>query len=467
MATLPVAAWLRDAIRRAPDQPEPVQLLADLLLSQKQYAQALPVYLQLLDRFGLRAAPNLLHAGFCEEQAGHVERAAALYREAVAEDASLVEAHVDLAGVLWRLEDFEGALLHARHAVRLAPEEPYAQRILGTALLQAGRLPEAEGHLRNALQLRPGFDVARLDLALTLLLAGRLEEGFALYEQRWRDPRIARPAFWRAEGEWPGPREPLAGKTVAVYGEQGRGDVLQFLRYLPRLQALGAKVVAIFPPDVTTLVEESFPGVECLRGDLRVDWHAALLDLAGRLGTTLSTIPAQVPYLRVPKPAQDAWRERLQPWEARVKVGLAWCGSPAQVNNRNRSMPLSSLLPLTTLPGLQFFSLQKEDGGEWTDTAIPPELVDLTAHWTDFADSAAMIDQMDLVITVDTAVAHLAGALGKPVWILLSPNADWRWLQQREDSPWYPTARLFRRAYGEPRSAQVERVWEALVAWRP
>src|SRR5690606_28423746 len=149
--------------------------------------------------------------------------------------------------------------------VELAPQHPYAQRILGTALLHLNRLDEAEAHLRRALELSPGFVLAQVDLAFTLLAAGRLQEGWALWETRWRDTeRLGRPNFWRADREWPGPAVPLAGQALAVYAEQGWGDVLQFLRYLPRLQALGAEVCCVVPPELVTLVEASFPGVPCL-----------------------------------------------------------------------------------------------------------------------------------------------------------------------------------------------------------
>jgi ADP-heptose:LPS heptosyltransferase len=149
-------------------------------------------------------------------------------------------------------------------------------------------------------------------------------------------------------------------------------------------------------------------------------------------------------------------------------VGLAWSGSQAQINNRNRALPLSLFAPLLQRAGVQCFSLQKGDAGAWTDVAPAAQgLVDLTPHWSDFGESAAMIEQLDLVITVDTAIAHLAGALGKPAWILLPPNPDWRWLRDREDSPWYPSARLFRRGFGEPRSAQVQRVLQAFEEWVP
>jgi tetratricopeptide (TPR) repeat protein len=461
-------AWLSDAMRVAPDASEPVQLLADLLLQQKLHAQALPLYLRLLRQFGARSAANWLHAGFCQEQVGDIENAAASYRNALAVAPDLMEAHVDLAGVLWRLEDFEGSLVHAQRAVALAPDHPYARRILGTALLQSNRCEQAATHLRRALELQPDFQLAELDLALALLLAGDLPEGWRWWERRWRDPRLQRPAFFRPDCEWRGPAVPVAGQAIAVYGEQGWGDVLQMLRYLPMLQALGATVHGVFARELVPLVEASFPGVTCLGPgrDLQAQMHAALLDLPGRFGTTLASIPSQVPYLRPPAAARARWGELLQPWAQRVRVGLAWSGSQAQINNRNRALPLSLFAPLLQRAGVQCFSLQKGDAGAWTDVAPAAQgLVDLTPHWSDFGESAAMIEQLDLVITVDTAIAHLAGALGKPAWILLPPNPDWRWLRDRDDSPWYPGARLFRRAHGEPRSAQMERALAALNEW--
>jgi len=464
------AAWLSDAMRLAPAAPEPVQALADVLLAQKQYAQADRLYMQLVQGLGPRSAANLLHAGFCREQVGDVESAAVLYRAALEKEPALVEAHVDLSGVLWRLEDFEGALAHARRAVELAPRHPYALRILGTSLLNLNRLPQAEEQLRRSLELLPGFPLAELDLAFTLLLGGRLPEGWRWYETRWRDPqRIQRPGFWRPETEWPGPSMSLEGKAIAVYAEQGLGDVIQFLRYVPLLQDLGAKVSCVVQPELVPLVESSFADVECLvpGRSLNVHTHVALLDLPARFGTRLETIPSQVPYLRPPEAARMRWSARMAGWASSLKVGLAWSGSLQQVNNRNRAVPLSLLAPLWRQQGVQCFSLQKGDAGAWSDLRpAREELPDLTGDWNDFVDSAAMIEQLDLVITVDTAIAHLAGALGKPVWILLPPNPDWRWLLEREDSPWYPTARLFRREPGEDREAQVGRLLAAFDGWR-
>ena len=392
-----------------------------------------------------------------------------LYREAIAQEPDFMEAHVDLAGVLWRVEDHAGALAHARRAAEIAPQHPYAVRILGTALLHMNQLDEAQVQLRRALQLQPGFPLAAVDLSLALLLAGKLEEGWAQYSARWSDTvRMARPRFYNPALEWQGPqRQPLKGQRIIVYAEQGLGDVIHFIRYVPRLQADGATVVAVVQPELATLLE-SIPGLTCYKpgtDDVVADCHVALLDLPMHYGTTLDNLPAQVPYLKAPAEKVAQWRERLKPWDGKRKVGIAWAGSPVQVNNRNRSMPLSALAPLLDMQGVQCFSLQKGPGGGFTDmTPAAQALVDLTGEWNDFSDSAAMIECLDLVITVDSAVAHLAGALGKPVWVLLAPNPDWRWLLERDDSPWYPTMRLFRRGFGEQRATQVRRISAAMAA---
>lgn len=413
----------------------------------------------------MTAAAQLLRAGFDAEHREALDTAAALYRQALAAQPRMLEAHVNLAGLLWRLEDFDGSLAHANEALALAPEHPYAQRIAGTALMNLNRLDAAERHLRRALQLQPAYPAAQLDLAFTLLGAGRLAEGWEWFGRRWGEGGLSRPAFYRPTHEWPGPGVPLHGQAIAVYGEQGRGDVLQFLRYVPMLQALGARVVAVVRPELVALVESSFPGVACWRpgSSLQVQWHAALMDLPARFGIALERIPAHVPYLRAPDEARARWTARLAGWKDRLKVGIAWSGAAGQANNRNRAMPLSLLLPLARIGGVQCFSLQKEGAGTWTDTvAAAGELVDFGAEWQDFGDTAGFVEQLDLVVTVDTAVAHLAGALGKPVWILLPPNADWRWLLEREDSPWYPSARLFRRGFVAGREEQATRVAQAL-----
>jgi tetratricopeptide (TPR) repeat protein len=498
--TWAAAAWLSDACRVAPQRPELwlalaalllklrregevepllqaalavhpdhaglLRAQADLYLRGKQYSKALPAYAR-LNALNPNDRATLLHYGYCLEHSGEVDPAIVRYREALALDPDFLEAHVDIAGVLWRVGDFEGALRHARKAVELAPDHAYAVRILGTALFNLNRLEEAKVQLRKALELSPEFALAELDLAFALLLGGEMEEGWRMYARRWCDgDRIRRPVFFQEELEWKGPREqPLPGRRIAIYSEQGFGDVIQFIRYAPLMQKDGATVYAVVHPELATLIEDSMQGVLCLNSQRRIeaDHHVALMDLPMHYGTTLETIPLAVPYLQAPEDKVLHWRERLEPWSAKFKIGLAWSGSPRQVNNLNRAMPLGDLMAICGLPGVQCFSLQKAQTGELSELRLPAgELVDFTSEWQDFTDSAAMLQNLDLVITVDTAIAHLAGAMARPVWVMLAPNADWRWLLARADSPWYPTMRLFRREHDEERAAQVARVLQAL-----
>ena len=496
------AAWMSDACRVSPQRPELwldlarllhaqqreaeiepllvaavganpanaqlLQMQGDLYLRHKAYAQALQVYERLYDFIpGERAV--LLNYGYCLEHTGAVEKSVLLYRRAISLFPDFMEAHVDLAGVLWRVEDFHGALDHAQKAVALAPDNAYAVRIVGTAYLNLNQPDEAEKHLRRSLELQPEFSLSEIDLSFTLLLAGKLEEGWRMYARRWRDEeRMKRPAFYNPAMEWKGRTEQsLQGARIAVYAEQGLGDVIQFIRYVRELQADGATVYGVIQQELVPLAEHSFPGFVCLTKDrvLQADIHVALLDLPMHYGTRMENIPASVPYLRAPEGKVHEWAARLPPQDGRLRVGLAWSGSLKQVNNNNRALRLSQLSPLLDMPQLQCFSLQKGDCGVFTDVApAPAQLVDLTRDWHDFNDSAAMIENLDLVITVDTSIAHLAGAMGKEVWVMLGPNADWRWLLGRDDSPWYPTMRLFRRDFGEARAKQVERVVHALHA---
>ncbi|MBI5275685.1 MAG: tetratricopeptide repeat protein [Burkholderiales bacterium] len=457
---------LATGVAANPDNRALLQLHSEALMHTRRYEAALKPYARLRELEDPITRATWLHSGFCLEQVGKVDEAADFYRRALQADPDFMEAHVDLAGVLWRLEDFEGSLVHARRAAELAPDHPYAVRIVGTALLSLNRIAEAEVWLRRSLELKPGFPLAEVDLALALLLDGRLEEGWAWYEKRWNDTsRMQRPSFFVPAREWKGPKlQPLKG-NILVYAEQGLGDVLQFVRYLPMLQRDGGTVRCVVQEELISIIEASFDDVLCLTAGRNFEtyYHVALLDLPMRYGTTLESIPAEVPYLKTTEAKKAGWAERMAPWQGRFKVGLAWSGSHAQVNNRNRAMPLATLKPLLEHPGIQCFSLQKGDAGVYNDhTSEPGQLIDLTGDWKDFTDSAAMMGELDLVITVDTAIAHLAGALARPVWILLGPNADWRWLLEREDSPWYPTARLFRRGFGEQRKAQVKRLMKAL-----
>jgi tetratricopeptide (TPR) repeat protein len=497
------AAWLSDACRVAPNSPalwiqlvqllasqkrEPelegalrsavaansqskqlVEALAEYYLNRKRYADGVQIYPELLV-LDSQDTKTLLHYGFCLEHTHRLPESVQRYREAIALKPDFLEAHVDLAGVLWRMADYEGALHHAQEAMRIDANHPYAVRIHGTALLHLNRLDEAEAELRRALAIKPDFPIAIVDLALLLLLAGKFEEGWQVYERRWQDTdRMTRPAFFRPELEWKGPaQQPVAGKRVVIYAEQGLGDVIHFMRYAKVLQRDGATVYCVIQPELIPLVE-SMPGVICLKHNLHIeaDYHVALLELPLHYRTDLTNIPAEVPYLRAPDDKVAQWRDRLKKWDGQLKVGIAWAGHHIHANHHNRSMALSEFMPLLQIEGVQCFSLQKSDGGVYTDCKPSAEqLVDFTPDWADFTDSAAMVDCLDLVVSIDSAVIHLAAALNKPTWVVLPPNPDWRWLLDRSDSPWYPSMRLVRRAHSEARSAQMARVISQVRHWR-
>ncbi|MBK8070696.1 MAG: tetratricopeptide repeat protein [Ramlibacter sp.] len=462
-----VEPTLRSGVAVNPQSKPLLEALAELILNRKRYSDGVKLYAD-LHAMDDKDSKTLLHYGFCLEHVHRLEESVARYREALAVRPDFLEAHVDLAGVLWRLGDYDGSLAHAQRAVEISPDHPFAVRILGTALLHLNRLDEAEAQLRRALAIKPDFPIAIVDLALLLLLAGRFDEGWQVYERRWTDTdRMNRPAFFRPELEWQGPqKQPVAGKRIVIYAEQGLGDVINFIRYAKVLQADGATVYCVIQPELVPLVE-SMEGVIGLKPNLNIqaDYHVALLELPLHYRTNESNLPNEVPYLHAPVDKVAQWRDKLKKWDGKLKVGITWAGHYVHANHHNRCMPLSEFKPIIEMAGVQCFSLQRSDGERYTDLAFDEsDLVDFTADWTDFTDSAAMIANLDLVISIDSAVVHLAGALGKPVWMVLPPNPDWRWLLERDNSPWYPTMRLFRREHKEARSAQMARVVKELKA---
>jgi tetratricopeptide (TPR) repeat protein len=452
---------LRMGVAANPDSKPMREALAQYSLHGQRYAQGVTLYEDVL-ALDAQDPKALLHSGICLEHTHELQASAQRYQQALVIQPDLLDAHINLAGLLWRLGDYAGSLAHAQAAVRIDSHNAFAVRMLGTSLLHLNRLDEAQAQLRRALELKPDFSVAVIDLAMLLLLEGKFEEGWPLYARRWQDEeRMTRPAFFRPELEWQGPKaQSVAGQRVVIYAEQGLGDVIHFMRYAQLLQQDGATVYGVIQPELVPLIE-SMPGLTCLKPEtlIEADYHVAMLELPLHYRTNLSHLPAATPYLRAPENQQARWKEKLKPWRSTFKVGIAWAGHHIHANHHNRSMPLSVFLPILQMPGVQAFSLQKTAGGAYTDISPSPDvLIDLTTQWNDFADSAAMIEQLDLVISIDSAVIHLAGALNRPAWLVLPPNPDWRWLLERSDSPWYPSLRLYRRAHGQTRSEQIARV---------
>ena len=382
-------------------------------------------------------------------QLRRLDEAMAAYDVALALDPANAQAHGDRANVLNDLGRATEALAAADRALALSPERADSHNSRGVALYSLGRLEPALASYERALALAPDFPEAHLNRALAWLRTGDLAAGFEEYRWRWRHREAERPPIRCPE--WEG--ESLAGKRLVVWAEQGYGDTLQFIRFVPQLVDLGARVTVLVDKPLRPLITASLPGVEVvdwLPGDADFDAQVAMLCLPRLLGVTLQTIPAPIPYLAVDADAAAAWAARLAALPGR-KVGLVWAGAARRHNpsasavDARRSLRLSQLAPLAAAPGVQFISLQiGEPAAEIADAPSGLRLVDWTAEIGDFADTAALVAGLDLVITVDTSVAHLVGALGRPVWILSRFDGCWRWLQDRDDSPWYPTARLFR-----------------------
>jgi tetratricopeptide (TPR) repeat protein len=386
---------------------------------------------------------------------GQLTTAAGCHERALALDPKYAEAHNNLGVVyrnLGRLE--EAAACHER-ALALKPEYAEAENNLGNVRRNQGRLAEARACYERALALKADLVDAAWNSSLVDLLEGNFERGWRQYEvrrQRKRNaPRVFDAPLWRGEA--------LEGARILLHAEQGLGDTLQYLRYVPLVKARGGRVLLDVQGQLKRLALEA-PGVEAVTatGEALGDfaWQCPLMSLPLAFATVMDTIPAQVPYLKVPEEAGRAAAGRA--WGAGgLRVGVVWSGNPKYSDDRARSVPLTMMAPLFALQGVQWFSLQMGAAAEQLGGA-QTGVTDLRPAIGDMADTAALLERLDLVITVDTAVAHLAGALGRPVWVLLPFAPDWRWLLEREDSPWYPTMRLFRQPLPGDWAAVLERV---------
>jgi len=385
-----------------------------------------------------------------KEQAGSLEEAAALYRRAIAAMPDNAHIQRNFGMLLWALKHFDEAETVCRRAVDLAPESAAGWSNLGVLLACVKREAEAEHCHRSAIALDAHYAKARYNLAYLLLRQGRWEEGWPLLETRWQFDSLVKHFVCP---RWQG--ESLTGKAIAIGFEAGHGDMIQFCRYATRLKELGAARVAIVcHPGLKTLFG-TLPGVDQVWGfDQPVpadgwDFWTLPMSLPKFFDTRVDHVYAPIPYLRADPQLVRHWPALLP--RAGLRVGLAWKGNANFENDADRSLrSLQMLAPLGAVAGVQFVSLQKGAGEE--EAAQPPDgmrLVDAAYALRDFADTAALIANLDLVISVDTAVAHLAGALGVPCWLLLPDyRTDWRWLTERADTPWYPQMRLFRQRAG-------------------
>lgn len=433
----------RHALAVQPDSIETLMKLGDLLLTAERLDEAEAAYRDVL---AIRpdSAEALNNLAGILRALGRFEEAEACYRQALAIQPALVGAWANWGSLLKRLKRFDEAKAAFRQAVSLDPGDLGSLSQLGGLLHYSGQLDAASAVFEEVLRHNPVFPLARLKRAYLNLLKGHFEQGWEDHEYRWAfDLKPYRSLF--PELLWDG--KPFPGQTLFVHCEQGIGDSLQFFRYIPLLADQGDKIVLGWCHDeLLRLFRANAPeGVAIVGRDEglpRFDLHCPLLSLPKLFDTRLDTIPAHIPYL---SPPAEAIASCSPLPGSGVKIGLVWAGNPAHENDHSRSMELAMLEPLFAIPGIDWVVLQKDRRPEGFEAlAQAQNWLDPVSHAQDFADTAAIVGQLDLVLGVDTAVIHLAGAMGKPVWLLLPMVPDWRWLLGREDSPWYPTMRLFR-----------------------
>jgi tetratricopeptide (TPR) repeat protein len=488
-------ACFRACLALAPNHVDATAALAGALLAQEKWREAEDAFRQAIAHDPYRADLHV-NLGNALKMQERLDEARECYHEALKLDPLAAEAHNNLGAVLMSQGKPAEAIASYDRAISLKPDYAHARANRATALLMDERIDEAEVELDHVLRLEPAHRQARFNLgfirmeqnrpdealacyeqilerdpadadahyhrAMTLLAVGRFAEGWAEYEWRWKRPGKAECPL--AQPRWAG--EPLAGRTILVRGEQGLGDCIQFVRFADRLKEQGATVVVECEPALVRLVERA-RGVErvvAMGGPLPpFDVHVPMLSVPALVGTTLESIPRTVPYLAPDAAAVAAWQPQLGA-PGGYKIGVSWRGNPANVSDRRRSFALAELAPLAATSGVRLISLQVGAGREeLSGVAASWPILDLGGRVHDLHDTAAAMLHLDLVITCDSAAAHLAGALGIPAWIALPFAADWRWMLDRDDSPWYPSVRLFRQLRAGDWAGVFRRIAEELA----
>ncbi|MDB5299493.1 MAG: Tetratricopeptide 1 repeat-containing protein [Phycisphaerales bacterium] len=442
----------RQILERKPDDVRALHHLGLIAHQSERPIDALPLLRRSIQLSGDPPVYFLSNLGNAARAAGDFEESLSALQRAqkmAPRDAGIGH---ELGLTLEKLGRLDEAVACYRQAIDagLSPDALRARAFqnLGNVLLQQGKRAEAWVAVEQALHLNPQYALAHMSRASLLFLNGDFQPAWREYEWRWRCKGF--PAKWP---NWPQPLwdgSDLAGREILLWFEQGRGDSIQFARYVPLVAGRGGRVSVLCPPELKALFA-TLPGSPHLVLDGEkgppFSTHAPLLSLPRIFDTRLNTIPANVPYLFADPARFAVWRKRIadRGTGQAFRVGLVWSGNPKQHGDPNRWMTLAHLSPLMATAGVEFYSLQKGERGMDVQSAGPEfRIIDWTADLHDFADTAALIDCLDLVITIDTSVAHLSGAMGKETWTLLQFAADFRWLAEGDRSPWYPTMRLFR-----------------------
>lgn len=427
-----------------PNHPEALHLIG--LVAHQTGRHGIAV--QLIDRAILHgpADPVVLNnRGAALQPLGRYEEALASYDQALSIKPDYVEALGNRGIVLQKLTRYQEAIATYDKALAINPRYIDALSNRADALLQLGRYDEALDGYDKALSIKADFPNAHFNKGQCRLLLGDFPGGWVEFEWRWKTDSFAAARRNFLKPLWLG-KESIADKTIYLHAEQGFGDTIQFVRYTQAVARKGAKVILAVQPSLKTLLSGVAGAHTVLSEGDRLpdfDFHCPLLSLPLAFKTRLETVPATIPYLKPAEAAVAKWQRRLGPKESPT-IGIAWSGRPSHLHDHLRSIALVRMTEIAP-PGIRLVSLQNEvRPADEKDMSATKNIVHFGSELEDFSDTAALVSLMDLVISVDTAVAHLAGALGKPVWILLPYAPDWRWLVNRADSPWYPTADLFR-----------------------
>ena len=456
-------AWMRRGLAAEPEKLAPHRGLSQVLMAGQRTVEAFAVCEEALKLFP-KDVQSLAVCAECKLRQDEPAAAEPYLRRALDVEPANAALWTNLSACLRSQHRTAEALEALERAQRTAPGNDDSFVSIAACWRVLDRLDQVLTTCERNVPEHPNVDGHRL-YGHALLCAGRLVEGWHHNEFRWlREPfltlrKAVRGLPWRGQD--------LAGKTIVLHVEQGFGDAIQFVRYVPHVKALGATVLLSVFPEVERLFA-TCPGVDgvVVRGKASppCDYYAHLLGLPRIFGTDLGSIPNDIPYLQADPERAANWAARLGAAQAELRVGLVWAGNPKQARDRDRSIPLDTLAPLLRTLGVKFFSLQKGSAALSDNVSHGGHVVDLAPELKDFADTAAVISPLDLVISVCTATAHLAGALGKRVWVPLHKDPDWRWMEKREDTPWYPTMRLFRQhkdgdwaeVIGQLRSALVQ-----------
>lgn len=443
----------KQAVSTRPDYAEAYNTMAFSLEKQKRYTEAMENYKQAL-QLKPDYAEAYNHLGFILNKQGRHAEAIENYKHALQVDPNYAEVYSNLGVALKEQEQFAEAIKNFEQALRIDPDFTEAYYNLANSLRDEGQCAEAVDNYKHAIRLKPDYGEAHWNMSLTNLLSGNFIEGWKGY--RWRrniDLKILIGRHYTDKPRWDG--TPFNGKRLFVHYEQGLGDNIQFVRYLPMIKARGGTVIFETLKPLIALLRD-FPGVDQIvenhpdgKPSVDFDIYTSLLDMPNIFGTTLDTIPVDIPYIHADPVKAKYWQNKLAgPY---FKVGIVWAGSPTHGNDRYRSCKLKHFTPLTAIENVCLFGLQKGKAATQMDEmAGTLPIVNISKEFEDFTDTAAAIGNLDLVISVDTSVLHLAGAMGKPTWALLPYAPEWRWMLNRQDSPWYPTMKLFRqKAWGQ------------------